>query len=602
MSGLPVGFTAVKDCKTEGAMVSLLGVVVSSQDPRQTRGTDWVLNFSIQDDFSAGSVGGSSSMGCRVFKPQASLPKIAGHGDIVILRNFKLNPWQGRMDCVSSPGSGILVFPGNKIPVPELSQAYLLGTQRLTHHATPGTREPTIQEQKAVLLLAHASSGSAKDVQQHAVKESTKSTSKRKEALIKDLTFDWFYNIIAQVVNIYYSNSGTVELKVTDYTSHKDLYLYADPDYDPDLVFKREWRGPFGQVTMDVRLYEPHAAWARQNLSNGDFVYLRNVHARSSEKGILEGALHQDRKMPDQIDVRKLLNHPAIEEIVQRRKAYEQQRSNRGTVHLVNAPKKSSAKASAKRKEEKRERQRLQKEAELKELEEKQEKWDAERDGINTNGRSLQFGTKIALTRSVRASFPDKQLSTLSEIINSPHLQTKTSTKYNPFTLPFVNCRHRSRVRVVDFYPPELEYFSHSADDPSWTPRSKHRRWEWGFVLLLEDAHVPRDTVPEQMRLIVNHEAAQYLGLPKARDLKAEPRVLDELRETLFLLWGNLEELKSELRAVGKDLPLPAGNNRLRNKPFDCVIEEYGLECPVTDDNPFGYQRLHKLALTKIMS
>jgi protection-of-telomeres protein 1 len=519
MSALPVGFTAVKDCKTEGAVVSLLGVVVSLQEPRSTRGTDWVLNFSIQDDFSAGSVGGSSGMGCRVFKPQASLPKITAAGDIVILRNFKLNPWQGRMDCVSQPyASGILVFPGNKIPIPELSHAYLLGTQRLTHHATPGTREPTIQEQKAVLQLAHSSSSSAKDVQQHAIIASTNTISRRKEALIEDLTFDKFYDIKAQVVNIYYSNSGTVELKVTDYTPNKDLYLYADPDRDPDLVFKREWRGPFGQVTMDVRLYEPHAAWARQNLTNGDFVYLRNIHTKASERNMLEGAVHQDRQMPHQIDVRKLSNHPAIEEINRRREAYEQQRSSRGTVHLANAPKKSSAKASAKKRQQKRERQRLQKETELKELEEKQEKWEAERSGVNMNGRSLRPVTRILLIGSVRASFPDKPLSTLSEIINNSHLQAKTSTKYNSFTLPFVNCRHRSRVRVVDFYPPELEYFSHSAEDSSWTPRPKHRRWEWGFVLLLEDANVPHDTVPEQLRLIVNNDAAQYLGLPRARE------------------------------------------------------------------------------------
>ncbi|KAF3042905.1 hypothetical protein E8E12_005547 [Didymella heteroderae] len=586
MSGLPVGFTAVKDCRTEGAVVSLIGVILSVQEPRRSRGPDWILNFSIQDDFSAGSVGGSSSMGCRVFKPEAHLPEITGAGDVVILRNFKLNPWQGRMDCVSDWKSGILVFPANKIPVPELSQAYLLGTQRLPYNATPGAKEPTTQEQKAVLQLAHSSSGSAKDVQQHAAITSTSTTGRRKEALIKDLTFGKFYDIKAQVVNIYYSNSGIVELKVTDYTANKDLHLYADPERDPDLVFKREWRGPFGQVTLDVRLYEPHAAWARQNLSTGDFVYLRNVHIRASPTNMLEGAMHEDRQIPHQVDVRKLSHQSAIKEINERRESYEQQRSNRGTVHLANAPKKSSAKASARKKQEKRERQRLQKEAEQKELEDNQEKWEAKRSGVNMN---------------VRASFPDMQRSTLSEIINNPHLQAKTSTKYNSFTLPFVNCRHRSRVRVVDFYPPELEYFSHSADDSGWTPRPKARRWEWGFVLLLEDANVPRDTVPEQLRLIVNNDAAQYLGLPNARDLKAEPRVLNELREMLFIMWGNLEELKSDLRARGQDLPLPPGDNRLDNKPFDCVIEEYGLECPVTDDDPFGYQRLHKLALTKIM-
>jgi hypothetical protein len=36
-------------------------------------------------------------------------------------------------------------------------------------------------------------------------------------------------------------------------------------------------------------------------------------------------------------------------------------------------------------------------------------------------------------------------------------------------------------------------------------------RWEWGFVLLLEDADIPRDTVSEKLRVIVNNDAAQHL-------------------------------------------------------------------------------------------
>lgn len=67
-------------------------------------------------------------------------------------------------------------------------------------------------------------------------------------------------------------------------------------------------------------------------------------------------------------------------------------------------------------------------------------------------------------------------------------------------------------------------------------------------------------------------------------------------------MWGNLEELKGELRARGTDLPLPPGDNRLDNKPFDCCIEEYGHEVPVTEEHPTGYQRLHGLCFTKIMS
>ena len=35
--------------------------------------------------------------------------------------------------------------------------------------------------------------------------------------------------------------------------------------------------------------------------------------------------------------------------------------------------------------------------------------------------------------------------------------------------------------------------------------------WEWGFVLLLEDANISRDTVSEKLRVVVNNEAGQYL-------------------------------------------------------------------------------------------
>lgn len=36
-------------------------------------------------------------------------------------------------------------------------------------------------------------------------------------------------------------------------------------------------------------------------------------------------------------------------------------------------------------------------------------------------------------------------------------------------------------------------------------------RWEWGFVLLVEDAKIPPDTVSEKLRVVVGNDAAQYL-------------------------------------------------------------------------------------------
>ena len=265
----------------------------------------------------------------------------------------------------------------------------MLGTQRLFCHATHGAREASQAEQKAVLKMKHSSSGSAQDVQQHASLASHNAAARRKEYPIEDLTEGTFSDIRAQVLNIYYSNHGTVELKVTDYTPNKDLHRYEDPKTDPDLAsWDRGWPGPYGQYTLDVRLYEPHAAWARGHLSKGDFVYLRNVHMKRSGAFHLEGAVHEDRRFPNQIDVSILKDEQKIEEINARRETYEQQRSNnQGTVHLVNAPKKLSAKISAKKKLEKREKQRLQKATDLKELEQEEQKREADRAGVNMNGQ-----------------------------------------------------------------------------------------------------------------------------------------------------------------------------------------------------------------------
>jgi len=118
------------------------------------------------------------------------------------------------------------------------------------------------------------------------------------------------------------------------------------------------------------------------------------------------------------------------------------------------------------------------------------------------------------------------QLSTISEIIYNPHLGSQTS-KYNSFKFPFLNCKHRSRVRVVDFFPPELELFAHCTSDPSWEKRARKSgpedshsklKWEWGFVLLLEDAKLPPNTVSEKLRVVVNNDAAQHLLNENARE------------------------------------------------------------------------------------
>jgi protection of telomeres protein 1 len=388
---LPNGFTAIKDATRAGAQVNFLGVVVSVKSPEKTRGTDWRLDFEIQDDFTSGHVGSDSTINVRLFKSRNTLPKISGPGDVVILRDFTLNGWGMRVDCVgnSRSRSAVLVFPANKIPMLELSQAYQLGTKHLEYDATYGSREPTRQEEVAVIQLKAAASASVKQVQQHAAASSFKASKPEKLSLIKDLEFNRFSDVRAEVLNVYYTDIGTVELKVTDYTANDALFCYIDPaeansSWEPIDV---SWKGPYGQLTLNVILWENNAAWARENVSIGDYVFLKNMRVKISPLNKLEGALHQDRERPTQIDIRKLINQSEINEIRQRQEEYNSKRRDRSALDGLKDTVKDAPLKKEGKKVEKKKRQQALKQAEQKELAEKAELWAAERGGINTNSK-----------------------------------------------------------------------------------------------------------------------------------------------------------------------------------------------------------------------
>jgi protection-of-telomeres protein 1 len=380
---LPSGFRAIKDATVAGDFVNLIGVIVDIRPQKQTRGTDLVLEFTIQDDFSTGS-GSASSIRCRVFRPKAELfPKISGTGDIALVRNCRLDAWNGRLDCIFvSYRSGLLVFPASKIPVQELSDTYRLHNSFLPFSAVTGTKDPTPQEQIAVIQLKHAASGSV--VQQYAATASVKSATQDRLSLIRDLDKDLFYDVRAQIVNMYYQDfSGTVELKVTDYTPNEALNLYVEPD-DVDAQFQdsRAWKGPYGQFILNVRLYGGNGSWARQNVTNGDYVFLRNMRTKISPAMKLEGVLHEDRQKPDQVDIRRLINQTDIDEIKTRCKAYDEQRSKKSAFDALKSEK-PPVKASSIKKAEKRAKQRAQKEQEQREIEDNLVKFEAQRSGVN---------------------------------------------------------------------------------------------------------------------------------------------------------------------------------------------------------------------------
>ncbi len=74
------------------------------------------------------------------------------------------------------------------------------------------------------------------------------------------------------------------------------------------------------------------------------------------------------------------------------------------------------------------------------------------------------------------------------------------------------------------------------------------------------------------------------ISLTNARSLRKDPQALARLREKLFVLWGDLEELKA---SGSNDMP--------SNTAFECCIKEYGVK---VDEE---YIRVHRLFGTTIM-
>lgn len=402
---LPTGFTAIKDATSVGDAVNLIGVLVSYNGPRSSKGSDHALDFTIQDDFSSGSVGGQSSISGRMFKPPNKFPKISGPGDVVIVRRVKLSEWMGRMECLGAKyDSTMTVFPSSMIPVPDLSHAFQAGSQKLPCDSTPMAPSPTIPEQMAVISLKHASSGSKQQVQQHAATAVSKSRTARRDTLIKDLRFDVFADIRAYVVNVYrYPMGGQVDLKVTDYTENEHMFYYADPETEDGLVADRSWKGPYGYLTLSVTLYEENANWAQENILPGDYVYIRNMRPKLSARNKLEGVVHQDRVHTSQVDIRRLQSAPDIAEIDKRREEYERKRGSKTAFEkLRSEPKKLPAKASHSKRAAKRERLRAEKEAELEELAKQAQEWELSRTGVNPNGKICRHHCPPTRTNSAK--------------------------------------------------------------------------------------------------------------------------------------------------------------------------------------------------------
>ncbi|MCJ1377027.1 hypothetical protein MMC17_000117 [Xylographa soralifera] len=634
-STIPPGFvdlhTAFMRPDTE---LNVMGVVIDYLPPARSRGSDWMSTFTIVDNTT--SYTGEKA---RFFRPQeADLPSFRSTGDVVMLRKVKIKDWSGMKIILSGRSSIWVVFHQASIPIsiPEIQP--ILDISKLA--TIP---EPNIPETRYAITLCNSqdrSTYSTRIPQNTSIDTCTPNVSisassgpRLKFSLIKDVVLATYYDIVGQVVKLYPDDIKT-ELYITDYTSNGLLYNYEwgqcaddgaarDGDaygYAPRAT-KKNWQGPFGKLTLSVTLWSPHSSWTQANVKEGDFVFLRNVHIKWSRDSKIEGVLHTDPQWPEKVDVSVLDSKESaddrVKDVLRRKRDYMKkfEHQSKEFVDEVRGQKRkegdsakplSSAQLKKKRRQER-------KEAEQEKKSTKSATFDT---GSTTKLKGKELNKNVVCTHD---SIPPRSLSSILSLEKTHAHITPNGTSC---TLPFQNICSRAIVRVVDFFPHDLADFavrykisefdnlsdndddkcdnsdgsasastSSLSDFESDSSRKADFKWEWRFCLLLEDANPSMEKTKDRMKVFVADNDAVFLLQMDAENLRTSPTALSQLREKLFILWGDLEERKIRTRALQEKSANPAnhktgtddvkeGVNQSppRTIPFECCIKEYGVK------------------------
>ena len=470
----------------------------------------------------------------------------------------------------------------------------------------------------------------------------TKSTPRRdKFSLIEDIKADTFYDLTGQVVKSYPGN-GVVELYLSDYTSNQLLYDYLwgedggddnnstdnnDLSFSRTSYYDKKWPGPYGKYTLTVTLWPPHSYFAQNSVQENDIVCLRNIHIRWSKGNKLEGVIHTDKIYPDRVgisvigDSEKETNEK-VKNLLKRKLEYKRsfekaakcaKATARGQKRKAAGEGRSLAKSTARKR---RKQENLA--ANAQKVNDPSESADSQSD--ETSGQGVKKKTKTKerkaqaaraprdLNPNVKASHNSIPTLSLSTIFNRDKTHLVSPPSGEEYLLPFMNVKTRATVRVADYFPGDLSAFSVPASkksefdilsdiedgvedgDDSQSNDSRCRRhnglekWEWRFGLILEGAS-PHKGEKERLTAYVAGEDADFLLKLDAVDLKADPQALDELREKLFLLWGDLEEQKVVAYEANRRSKGRANDNlndqhkvTPHGRPFECCLMEYGVK------------------------
>ncbi|KGO74679.1 Telomere end binding protein [Penicillium italicum] len=551
-------------CSSQGSF-NVLGVVVDTLPLFRTRGTSACITFTIKDsDFDAPTWQGGLKV--KYFNDDEShLPNIKLN-DVVLLRDIQVAIYQNKPTGVVSQKSHVswVIFR----PEPSLSSSPFITSG-------PIPFEPSLKEKDQAQSLLDRVSAKGIIVQQPtpssvpAFPQSSHvqaSNPAPKSGGLPCVPIQFakvrlLCQLLGQVVSLNTYDSEKSALYLTDFTENDELINYKKPGEDDEesgpegdrfnyVQKKKNWPGPWGKLTIQVTLWEPHATYARENLKAGDIALI--TYARIKEgRGGLEAAVHEDRRFPEKIHVRKMngVNDERVQELMNRRTEYWK-------IH--GEPKADTKKAKKKNKKVEQKKEARKEEGQL----------------------TMPAASRIKVNPHVKTrNYTVPTLPLEKILLAETHINNAPGGIV--YRLPFQNVNYHSQVRVIDFFPPRVEDFAVQTTSASLFSNEKGAMepkfgWEWRFCLLVEGVGPkPSKQQPrEVMKLYVCGQDGDCLLDDDAFNLRDNPRRLEAIKEKLFVLWGNLEEEKSKAMASGQQSWGP-----VKSCPFECCIKEYGVQC-----------------------
>lgn len=613
----------------------------------------------------------------NIFRPPKEMPFIEA-GDMVIVNCAKTQSFNSSTpSLLTNFRTDIHVYDGERLSKCKSARAVLLARRDPTRKVS---REPDAKENEYVLWLYHRLDKTLIPDREELTARAGQSLNLRdKFSALKDVKEGKFADLVVEVVRPPFELGDKICMWVSDYTEHSDFFNRPDDDgqgwadgrptrdgdpfgytgkFNKKHNFsqddEQQWFGPSGKMSMQVTCWEPHADFIRNYVKAGDWVRLRNVQIGFGRSvANIEGFLRTDLKYSERLYVDVLdteanseMINPHLKDALRRKRDYEREHRKKDKAQgkkrsAPDEPLEENAKTRRKKSRTERQKERQEKESKAEE--------------------------ELGLNELIICENHDQSMVSLSTILEPVPYHTTINNEAITLYLPFTNAKYRTQVRVVDFHPANLQDFAvsvkrnkyaclsdngHESDDDEVLSTSsscvvdyerKGYVWEWQFALKVEEVSASTSNRTKKKPaaatwvLVDNHDAQLLIGFD-ATNLHAEENYqsLQNLREQMFTLWGNLEERKSKEEAArrkrakkpleappvdsdpeedtvtihmggGGDDGVPP-SSQLTNKPFRCCLRQYGIKMEAGLDEEanagegYRWERMFGMFGTKIRS